>query len=1200
MAKDSEDIIIKVKASHVKTLFPKDGDFEKSENNFGIVVWEVVDVEDGDPKVNVRNEITVKGSYINGINWKQIYIILAKQVEHPQYGLQYEMIYYVEDIDFTKVNNQKGFLRSFLNENQISALYEKFENPLQIIANHDKQALMSIKGIGDYISNRIIRDFEEKRDMSAVFAELDGMGLTTNFINKLIANYKSTTTVIHVVLHEPYRLIDDMDGVGFVTADKIAIAGGMPIGDKKRIKAFIEYYLNQEAEAGNSYITAKELNAAIFEQLGDPDDLLEFYDENDRSKNNLNEAIQELEADKVIHMEEAEKKGARRVYLYKLWDLEREIAYHLKRIMDAPSYFVFEDFDEKIKATEERQGFEFTEEQLEGIKLGLDSQVCLITGPAGCVDCDTEFFTGKGWKRIADYQEGNKVLQYNVDTGIASLTYPLQYIKLPCDHFWHFETKYGLNQTLSEEHRIPYYTRKNIFKETDILSIKEKQDSDGYGWEGRFITSFRYNEKGIDLTDDEIRIMVAVIADGSFTPHNTNLCRFHLKKERKKERLKLLAKNANIEIREAKSASEGYNDYYIYSPWRMKEFLPIWYKCSYHQLKIICDEVLYWDGHVSKTNNNKTRRSYSTTSKKSADFVQFAFSATGQRASVVIDDRIGDIKITDNKQYTMKSICYNVIATKRNLVGMCCDSRKDHTKTPIQKVSSLDGFKYCFTVPTSYLVLRRENNIFVTGNCGKTSLVTGILSVLSDYNFAQCCLSGKGAARLQEVTGQQGKTIHRLLGYNAEIGGFLYNQENPLPYDIIILDEISLVGGEIFRDLLRAIKPGTKFYMLGDPNQLEAIGSLNLAADMVNSKNIPTVALKQVHRQAKKSGILTTAYDVKDQIQLFDEWDFEGTEIRGELEDMVLEITTEKEEDRELVVKYFIKYFGSNLVERDPMKIQVLSPVKERGDASVFKLNRDIQEIVNPLKWQNYVHIHKRKDAAGNDFSFDIREGDKVMCIKNSYKMWIGEGDFETSIFNGWTGMVKGIKEGYVIVEFPLADYPMIYIPIKEVGEYLMLGYASTIHKMQGSDYPVIIGVVDFTTPPSMLTHQLVYTLLTRAKKLCVLVAQNKALRKAINTDFVSTKRTFLPEMLEYSKEELLEIANINLWDEVRESYKDIEARENEPEMVITAYTNRKVAREAENDEEEDSEENYEDEELNSEEFDSERVNSEEAIPLDI
>ena len=823
MAKNSEDIIIKVKASHVKTLFPKDGNLKNSENNFGIVIWEVVDVEDGDPKVNFRNEITIKGSYVNDINWKKIYIILAKQVEHPQYGTQYELLYYVEDVDFSKISNQRGFLREFLTEKQIDALYGKFDNPLEVISNNDKEALMTVKGIGDYISDRIIRDFNELKDMSAVFAELDGMGLTTNFINRLISNYKSPTTVINVVKEHPYQLIEDMDGVGFITADKIALAGGMPIGDKVRIKSFVEYYLKQEAEAGNSYITAKELNNAVFNQLGNPDDLLEFYDENDKTKNNLNEAILELENDGVIHIEDNENKGKRRVYLQWLWNLEREIAYHLKRIMDAQNNFDFGDFDEKIKYAEERQGFEFTDEQLEGIKLGLDSQVCLITGPAGS---------------------------------------------------------------------------------------------------------------------------------------------------------------------------------------------------------------------------------------------------------------------------------------------------------------------------------------------GKSSLVSGILAVLDRYDFAQCALSGKAAARLQEVTGQEGSTIHRLLGYDSETGGYTYTEKNPLPYDIIILDEISLVGGEIFRDLLRAIPSGAKFYMLGDPNQLEAIGSLNLAADMVNSDVIPTVSLKQVHRQAKKSGILTTAYDVKDQIQLFSEWNFEGTEVRGELQDMILEITEDKDDDRELVVNYFKKYFEGDLVKENIMAIQVLSPVKERGEASVFKLNKDIQELINPYCGQNFVHIHKRKDAAGNDFSFDLREGDKIMCIKNNYKIWTGEEDAQTSIFNGWTGIIKRIVEGYIIVNFPLADYPEAFIPTKEAGNYLTLGYASTVHKIQGSDYPVIIGVVDFTTPPQMLTHQLVYTLLTRAKKLCVLVAQNKALRKAIDTDFVSTKRTFLPEMLEYSKEELLEIANINIWDEKRENYKDLIELENEPEMESVAYIN--------------------------------------------
>ena len=240
----------------------------------------------------------------------------------------------------------------------------------------------------------------------------------------------------------------------------------------------------------------------------------------------------------------------------------------------------------------------------------------------------------------------------------------------------------------------------------------------------------------------------------------------------------------------------------------------------------------------------------------------------------------------------------------------------------------------------------------------------------------------------------------------------------------------------------------------------------------------------------------------------------------------------------------------------------------------VFKLNRDIQELINPYCGQNFVHIHKRKDAAGNDFSFDLREGDKIMCIKNNYKIWTGEEDAQTSIFNGWTGIIKRIVEGYIVVNFPLADYPEAFIPTKEAGNYLTLGYASTVHKIQGSDYPVIIGVVDFTTPPQMLTHQLVYTLLTRAKKLCVLVAQNKALRKAIDTDFISTKRTFLPEMLEYSKEELLEIANINIWDEKRENYKDLIELENEPEMESIAYINNENVEDID-----DSEDNIEEDE---------------------
>ena len=303
--------------------------------------------------------------------------------------------------------------------------------------------------------------------------------------------------------------------------------------------------------------------------------------------------------------------------------------------------------------------------------------------------------------------------------------------------------------------------------------------------------------------------------------------------------------------------------------------------------------------------------------------------------------------------------------------------------------------------------------------------------------------------------------------------------------------------------------------MLGDMGQLESIGSLNLAADMINSKEIPTVELKEVHRQAKASGILTTAYNVRNGIQLYQDTDYEGVEIRGELKDMVLDIRNEKDDDRKDTIAYFEKYFNSPLVNGDIKKIQIISPVKERGDACVHNLNLDIQKLINPVDLNESrprIYVQKMKDASGNDRSFWIQEGDKVMCIKNNYKVFDTSGA-QTAMYNGWTGVVTSIDYENAIVDFDLGDAPII-LKHKEVKEHLILGYACTTHKYQGSGCPVVVGVIDYSTPPMMLCQQQIYTLLTRAKKLCVLVAQTKALRRSIDTNFVSTKRTFLPEFL--------------------------------------------------------------------------------------
>ena len=170
------------------------------------------------------------------------------------------------------------------------------------------------------------------------------------------------------------------------------------------------------------------------------------------------------------------------------------------------------------------------------------------------------------------------------------------------------------------------------------------------------------------------------------------------------------------------------------------------------------------------------------------------------------------------------------------------------------------------------------------GGTGKSTVVAGVLKVLRGKSFAQTALSGRAAARMQEITGQDGKTIHRLLGYDIENGGFVHDKDNPLDEDIIILDETSMVGAQLFYDLIQAIETGKRFIMIGDDGQLESIGMCNIFKDMLASKVVPVARLTKIHRQAAKSAIITESIKVRNATQLVP-YGWAGNEIRGELRD---------------------------------------------------------------------------------------------------------------------------------------------------------------------------------------------------------------------------------------------------------------------------------------------------------------------------
>lgn len=346
----------------------------------------------------------------------------------------------------------------------------------------------------------------------------------------------------------------------------------------------------------------------------------------------------------------------------------------------------------------------------------------LITGTAGCVDCDTEFFTGTDWKRIADFQDGDKVLQYNED-GTTSLVYPSIYHKYPCDKLWHFETT-KLDQCLSDEHTIVYYDKGKNLRTKSFAEVREIHNKNVYGFRGKFIRSFKYNGEGIDLTDAEIKLMCAVICDGCFhsSKKDSNAVVISVKKERKKNRVREILKECAIDYHETVN-TKGYTNFYFYAPRHEKEFTDYWYNCSQHQLQVICDNILFWDGHVY----NNGAKVFFTSVECTATFIQFAFVSTGHYASLNIYDRRGTEKEMDGKTYTRNSLEYTVQISDQVLVGISGASNSvNGKKAEITEYKTKDGFKYCFTVPSHMWVMRRNRKIVVSGNCGKSSVLNQI------------------------------------------------------------------------------------------------------------------------------------------------------------------------------------------------------------------------------------------------------------------------------------------------------------------------------------------------------------------------------------------------------------------------------------------------------------------------------------------
>lgn len=368
--------------------------------------------------------------------------------------------------------------------------------------------------------------------------------------------------------------------------------------------------------------------------------------------------------------------------------------------------------------------------------LTLNRRAFVLSG-MGCVDADTEYLSATGWRRIANY-DGGRVTQYDPETGGTRLVTPHEYIKLPCDEMYHLTTKYGVDQMLSAEHRVLVYDRERRDR-YEVLSAEALERRlageplsapSRWAWEKHgqisrrslgFATTFSpAGGKGISLSDEALRVQVAVCADGYIPKAKTGWCYVRVKKERKKLRLRQLLTAANIVWDEKSNdypTAVGFTTFKFIPPLQEKTYGAWAWEATKEQLSVVADEFVHWDGSLRKAGG----RTFSSYSKESADFIQYACAASGFTATLTAHTR--------QRRGRVETEYVVLVRAKADVLGVMTGLPEDRVAGKkcgvrgysMPKVPTSDGFKYCFSVPSGFLILRRNGCIFATGNSGKTA-----------------------------------------------------------------------------------------------------------------------------------------------------------------------------------------------------------------------------------------------------------------------------------------------------------------------------------------------------------------------------------------------------------------------------------------------------------------------------------------------
>lgn len=468
--------------------------------------------------------------------------------------------------------------------------------------------------------------------------------------------------------------------------------------------------------------------------------------------------------------------------------------------------------------------------------------------------------------------------------------------------------------------------------------------------------------------------------------------------------------------------------------------------------------------------------------------------AHGAVSALLREDKLRQMRVRTEKGETLylfdrryydeeKTIAARLIAIDRAAVSMAVDD----INAFIAREERGGQIAYAQLQKTAIAGALESGVMILTGGpgTGKTTVVRALLHIFSSMGLrtALAAPTGRAAKRLSEATSHEAKTVHRLLEMSYSDGNraeFARNEENRLDEDVVIVDETSMLDVPLTAALVRAIKPGAKLIFIGDADQLPSVGPGNVLHDLIRSARFTTVELNEIFRQAKNSLIVTNAHAIN----------------HGQMPELFAKdndfFFLRRENDRDIALTVadlcrnrLPKTYGSGIVN----DIQVISPSR-KGEAGTENLNCLLQSTLNPPAPGK--REHKVRDTV-------FREGDRVMQIRNNYDLeWERYNESGVGVFNGDIGVISEVKPnaGQVVVLF---DERRVVYDFTGLDE-LELAYAVTVHKSQGSEYPVVILPL-YDAPPMLLARNLLYTAVTRAQRMVILVGKESVARRMVENN---------------------------------------------------------------------------------------------------